>query len=104
MNKQRSVQQIDHEIAKLEDQIRKLKAEKAKLRKANRRIGLDDDLMELLSIVMKNPGINAAGIHDQMTISKKTYNNKMTGLVRRKLIVNEGTRAYPQWYTSFGRR
>jgi transcription initiation factor IIE alpha subunit len=102
-NTPRTLTVIDHEIEDLEDQIRKLKEERLQRIKEDRRWEFTDEMIDLIIIIMKNPGINKEGIHERMTIPKEDYNNTMTTLRRRNCIVNEGSRREPLWYMAVGR-
>lgn len=98
----RPVHLIEMEIEELEAQIRQLKEEKTLALKAQRRSIIDADMMNLLMIIISNPGISTAEIQKEMTVTEWDYSNKMTALRRRDLIVNHGTRRSPEWYPTFG--
>jgi predicted HTH transcriptional regulator len=91
---------IDQEISKLEAQIKDLKAERAQVLKEQKRLALSPELASLLVLVMQNPGITKEDLVASTGIDEKVYNNKMTGLRRRGLVSNMGTRKFPFWYAT----
>lgn len=92
-----TLEELDKQIEELKQRRKELIKELTK----EKRLGLDEHMEELLSIVRDNPGIDAAKILKLAKINtEETYSNKIMALCRRRnLIVNKGTRRRPQWYS-----
>lgn len=87
-----SIESIDRQIHALKERRKAL----VKIQQREKRLALNSQMIELLSIIENNPGI--ASPASETDISAKDYNNVMTALRRRNLIINKGTRHSPSWY------
>jgi hypothetical protein len=93
----RSAEELELEL--IEMKIKKLKQQRNKILKMQRKMQLDEGMVELYEIVKHYPGACRAEIEAKMEVnSPKDYNNKMTALRRKGMLVNRGTRSHPEWY------
>lgn len=89
-----SIEELDRQIQELKERRKKL----VKAQQKAQRLALTDGMIEVLDIIKEKPGISNVEIYNNTLMGKRNYNNTMTSLVRRKLIVNKGTRHAPSWY------
>jgi len=98
----RTLTMVDHDIAKLQDRIKELKKERTAILKDNRRFALSEDMIDILNVILRHPGISREGIELVMNVAKEDYNAVTQSMSRRKIIVNQGTRKEPSWFAAFG--
>jgi len=92
---------IDEQLELLDVKIKKLKKERTQLLKDMRKFRLTEEMVELYEIIKHYPGISKVEIQDKMQRTKvKDYNNTMTSLRRKGMIINMRTRNDPKWFVT----